>query len=85
MDAHAQIIGERLGKVLGQPAIRIHKPGAGAYWPPPSRPRPKQTVTACSRGLQAILIMPSILKKVDYTWEDFIPWGCIAGGSSTST
>ena len=36
--------------------------------------------TACSQGLQAILIMPSVLKKVDYTWEDFIPLGIYCKG-----
>ena len=29
MDNHARILGERLSEILGQPLLRIHKPGGG--------------------------------------------------------
>ena len=80
MDAHAQIIGERLGKVLGQPAIRVHKPGAGGVLAASFAAKAKADGYSLFTGTSSNLIMPSILKKVDYTWEDFIPLGMYCRG-----
>lgn len=80
MDAHAQILGERLGKVLGQPVIRIHKPGAGGVLAASFAAKAKADGYSLFTGTSSNLIMPSILKKVDYTWEDFIPLGMYCRG-----
>ena len=80
MDAHAQIIGERLGKVLGQPTIRVHKPGAGGVLAASFTAKAKPDGYTLFTGTSSNLIMPSVLKKVDYTWEDFIPLGIYCKG-----
>jgi tripartite-type tricarboxylate transporter receptor subunit TctC len=80
MDAHAQIIGERLGKVLGQPVIRVHKPGAGGVLAASFTAKAKPDGYSLFTGTSSNLIMPSVLKKVDYTWEDFIPLGIYCKG-----
>jgi tripartite-type tricarboxylate transporter receptor subunit TctC len=58
MDAHAQIIGERLGKVLGQPVIRVHKPGAGGVLAASFAAKAKADGYSLFTGTSSNLIMP---------------------------
>lgn len=80
MDTHAQILGERLGKVLGQPVLRLHKPGAGGRLAASFAARAKADGYTLFTGTSSNLIMPTVLKKLDYTWEDFIPLGIYCKG-----
>ena len=80
MDTHAQILGERLGKVLGQPVLRLHKPGAGGRLAASFVARAKPDGYSLFTGTSSNLIIPVALKKVDYTWEDFIPLGIYCKG-----
>ncbi len=80
MDTHAQILGERLGKVLGQPVLRLHKPGAGGVLAGSFTARAKADGYSLFTGTSSNLIMPTVLKKSDYTWEDFIPLGIYCKG-----
>jgi tripartite-type tricarboxylate transporter receptor subunit TctC len=80
MDTHAQILGERLGKVLGQPLLRLHKPGAGGRLAASFAARAKADGYSLFTGTSSNLIIPVALKKVDYTWEDFIPLGIYCKG-----
>jgi len=80
MDTHAQILGERLGKVLGQPVLRLHKPGAGGRLAASFVARAKADGYSLFTGTSSNLIIPVALKKVDYTWEDFIPLGIYCKG-----
>ena len=80
MDTHAQILGERLGKVLGQPVLRLHKPGAGGKLAASFAARAKPDGYSLFTGTSSNLIIPVVLKKVDYTWEDFIPLGIYCKG-----
>src|SRR3989304_5720894 len=80
MDTHAQILGERLGKVLGQPVLRLHKPGAGGVLAGSFTARAKADGYSLYTGTSSNLIMPTVLKKSDYTWEDFIPLGIYCKG-----
>jgi len=80
MDTHAQILGERLGKVLGQPVLRLHKPGAGGRLAASFAARAKADGYSLFTGTSSNLIMPTVLKKLDYTWDDFIPLGIYCKG-----
>lgn len=80
MDTHAQILGERLGKVLGQPLLRLHKPGAGGRLAASFAARAKADGYTLFTGTSSNLIVPTVLKKLDYTWEDFIPLGIYCKG-----
>lgn len=44
LDTHAKLLGDRLGAVLGQPFINMHKPGGAGPWESRLRPGPNRTV-----------------------------------------
>ena len=73
MDTHAKIIGDRFGDVLGQPMLRIHKPGGGGVLGASFAARAKADGYTLHVTTSSALILTPILKKVDYAFEDFVP------------
>ncbi len=80
-DTHVKIVGDRLAEVLGQPILRLHKPGGGgtlaASFVAKAKPDGYTLLTATSSAI----ILSTITKKVDFTWEDFIPLGIYGAGT----
>jgi tripartite-type tricarboxylate transporter receptor subunit TctC len=75
LDADARIVGERLGKVLGQPVLRVHKPGGGGVLAASFVARAKPDGYTLFTGTSSNLVLPPILKKLDYGLKDFVPLG----------
>ena len=50
MDNHARILGERLAELLGQPFLRIHKPGGEGPWLRPLSRSPSRMAIPYSLG-----------------------------------
>jgi len=80
LDTHARIIGERLGEVLGQPVLRVHKPGGGGVLAASFVARAKPDGYTLFTGTSSNLVLPPILKKLDYELKDFIPLGIYCKG-----
>jgi tripartite-type tricarboxylate transporter receptor subunit TctC len=80
-DTHVKIVGDRLAEVLGQPILRLHKPGGGgtlaASFVAKAKPDGYTLLTATASAI----ILSTIVKKVDFTWEDFIPIGIYGAGT----
>ena len=47
LDAHARLLADRLGQLLGQPVIVDSRPAQVAPWVPTSWPRATPTATRC--------------------------------------
>ena len=75
LDTDAKIVGERLGEVLGQPVLRVHKPGGGGVLAASFVARSKPDGYTLFTGTSSNLVLPPILKKLDYGLKDFVPLG----------
>ena len=81
MDTHARIFGDRLAEVLGQPVLKVHKPGGGGTLGASFAARAKPDGYTLFTGTSSSLILTPIIKKVDYTWEDFVSIGIYCRGA----
>jgi len=81
MDTHARILADRLGEVLGQPVLKVHKPGGGGTLGASFAARAKPDGYTLFTGTSSSLILTPIVKKVDYVWEDFVPLGIYCKGT----
>ena len=75
LDTHARILVDRLSEVLGQPVIKVHKPGGGGTLGASLAARAKPDGYTMFTGTSSSLVLTPIVKKVDYSLEDFIPIG----------
>lgn len=73
-DLQAKLIGDKLSEILGQPFIRVHKPGAGGSLGISFAAGAKPDGYTLCIGTSSTLILPPILKKLDYKMENFIPF-----------
>src|SRR4030042_2754179 len=80
MDAHAVIIGNRMAELIGQPILKVHKPGGGGTLVASLVARAKPDGYTLFTGTSSSIIFTPLLKKVDYMWDDFIPLGIYAKG-----
>ena len=80
LDTQGKIIGDRLGEVLGQPILRVHKPGGGGVLAASFVARAKPDGYTLFTGTSSNLVLPPILKKLDYGLKDFIPLGIYCKG-----
>ena len=80
LDTHGKIIGDRLGEVLGQPVLRVHKPGGGGVLAASFVAKAKPDGYTLFTGTSSNLVLPPILKKLDYGLKDFIPLGIYCKG-----
>lgn len=80
MDLHAKIIGDYLTEALGQPMVKVHKPGGGGTVGASFAARAKPDGYTLFTGTSNVLVFIPLLKKVDYKWEEFIPLGAYAKG-----
>ena len=78
MDNHARILGERLGDLLGQPLLRIHKPGGGGSLAASFVAKSKPDGYTLLTGTSTINVLIPLVKKVDYTFDDLYPLGIYA-------
>ena len=78
MDNHARILGDRLAEVLGQPFLRIHKPGGGGSLAASFVAKAKPDGYTLLTGTSTITVLIPLVKKVDYTMEDLYPLGIYA-------
>ena len=78
MDNHARILGERLAEILGQPFLRIHKPGGGGSLAASFVAKSKPDGYTLLTGTSTINVLIPLLKKVDYAMEDLYPLGIYA-------
>jgi len=81
MDTHARILADRLAEVLGQPVLKVHKPGGGGTLGASFAARAKPDGYTLFTGTSSSLILTPIIKKVDYTWEDFVSIGIYCRGA----
>src|SRR4030042_2652195 len=81
LDRHGRILGDRLSEFLGQPIVRVHKPGGGGTLGASFAARAKPDGYTLLVGTSANLVFSPIVKKVDYTWEDFVSIGIYCKGA----
>jgi tripartite-type tricarboxylate transporter receptor subunit TctC len=77
-DLMVKIVGERLGEVLGQPLIRIHKPGGGGSLAASFVAKAKPDGYTLLTGTSTTNVLIPLIKKVDYTMQDLYPLGIYA-------
>jgi len=75
LDTQAKIIGDRLAEVLGQPILRVHKPGGGGSLAASFAARAKPDGYTLFLATSPNIVLIPIVKQVDYVLEDFIPLG----------
>ena len=80
LDTQGKIVGDRLGEILGQPVLRVHKPGGGGVLAASFVAKSKPDGYTMLTGTSSNLILPPILKKLDYGLKDFIPIGIYCKG-----
>jgi tripartite-type tricarboxylate transporter receptor subunit TctC len=73
LDTQGKIIGDRLGEVLGQPVLRVHKPGGGGVLAASFVAKSKPDGYTLITGTSTNLILSPIMKKLDYGLKDFTP------------
>jgi tripartite-type tricarboxylate transporter receptor subunit TctC len=73
LDLQSKVIGDKLSEILGQPFIRVHKPGGGGALGASFVARAKPDGYTLFPGTSSSLVLTPILKKLDYKLEDFIP------------
>ncbi len=73
LDLQSRVIGDKLSEILGQPFIRVHKPGGGGALGASFVARAKPDGYTLFPGTSSSLVLTPILKKLDYKLEDFIP------------
>jgi tripartite-type tricarboxylate transporter receptor subunit TctC len=78
LDIHSQLIGDRLSKVLGQPILREHKPGAGGTLGASLVAKGKPDGYMLYPGTSSSIVLATIVSKLDYKLEDFISIGTYA-------
>ena len=81
LDLQAKLVGDKLGEILGQPFIRVHKAGAGGTLGASLAARAEPDGYTLFVGTSSGLVLSPIVKKLDYKLEDFIPLGIYARGS----
>jgi tripartite-type tricarboxylate transporter receptor subunit TctC len=81
LDTHAKLLGDKLGEVLGQPFLNMHKPGGGGTLGTSYAARAKADGYTLLTGTTSALAFTPIIKKVDYSLEDFIPLGMYCKGA----
>jgi len=80
LDTQGKIVGERLGEVLGQPVLRVHKPGSGGVLGASFVFKAKPDGYTLFTGTSSNLVLPPILKKLEYGLKDFVPLGIYCKG-----
>ena len=80
-DTHVKIVGDRLAEVLGQPILRLHKPGGGGTLAASFAAKAKPDGYTLLTATASAIILSAITKKVDFTWEDFTPIGIYGSGT----
>jgi tripartite-type tricarboxylate transporter receptor subunit TctC len=80
LDTHGKIIGDRLGEVLGQPLLRVHKPGGGGVLAASFVAKARPDGYTLFTGTSSNLVLPPVLKKLDYGLKDFNPLGIYCKG-----
>ena len=73
LDLQSKVIGDKLSEILGQPFLRVHKPGGGGALGASFVARAKPDGYTLFPGTSSSLVLTPILKKLDYKLEDFIP------------
>jgi len=81
LDTHAKLLGEKLAEVLGQPFLNVHKPGGGGTLGVSFTARAKPDGYTIVTGTTSALAFTPVVKKVDYSLEDFIPLGMYCKGA----
>jgi len=81
LDTQAKIIGDRVAEVLGQPIIRVNKAGGGGVLAASFSARAKPDGYTLFLSTSTNIVLAPIVKKVDYTLEDFIPLGIFNRGA----
>ncbi len=80
IDTHAKIVGDKLSELIGQPFIRVHKPGGGGTLGASLAARAKPDGYTLFLATSGNLMLAPVMKKVDYTWEDFTPLATLSKG-----
>jgi tripartite-type tricarboxylate transporter receptor subunit TctC len=75
LDVQAKIIGDRLAEVLGQPFLRVHKAGGGGTLGTAFAAKAKPDGYTIVVATSSSLVLSPILKKLDYSLDDFLPLG----------
>jgi tripartite-type tricarboxylate transporter receptor subunit TctC len=81
MDMHSKILGDKLSEVLGQPVLRVYKPGGGGSLGASLAAQAKPDGYTLFTGTSSSLVLTPVSKKVDYSLDDFTPLGIYARGA----
>jgi len=81
LDTQGKILGDRLSEILGQPVIRVHKPGGGGTLGASFVAKAKPDGYTWLVGTSANLVLSPLLKDVGYSLEDFTPIGIFCKGA----
>jgi tripartite-type tricarboxylate transporter receptor subunit TctC len=80
LDLQSKIIGDKLSEILGQPFIRVHKPGAGTLIGVSYAVKAKPDGYTVGIATTSSMVFSPIVTKTDYKLEDFVPLGIFAKG-----
>ena len=74
-DLGSKVIGDKISEFLGQPLISVYKPGGSGSLGAAFVAGAKPTGYTLLVGANSVVVLPPIIKKLDYKLEDFIPTG----------
>ncbi len=74
-DLSARLIADKVQESLGQPIISVHRPGGGQSLAPSLVAKAKPDGYTILFGSTSPIALAPILRKLDYTMDDFIPMG----------
>jgi len=74
-DLTARLIADKVQEFLGQPIISVHKPGGGQSLAPSLAAKAKPDGYTILFGSTSPIALAPIVRKLDYTMDDFIPMG----------
>jgi tripartite-type tricarboxylate transporter receptor subunit TctC len=80
VDTHVKIVGDRMAEILGQPLVRVHKPGGGGSLAASLAAKAKPDGYTLFTGTSTTNVLIPMVKKVDYTVDDLLPIGIYCKG-----
>jgi tripartite-type tricarboxylate transporter receptor subunit TctC len=75
MDLGSRVMADKIAEFLGQPLISVYKPGGGGSLGAAFVAKAKPDGYTILAGSPSFLSIPTIVKKLDYKFDDVIPAG----------
>lgn len=74
-DLGSKVMANRISEFLGQPLISVYKPGGGGSLGAAFVAKAKPNGYTLLVGANSVVVLPPIIKKLDYRLDDFVPTG----------